>query len=99
MPEQPWTPDLASVLEQVVLPAVRAVLRPEEPDHLSLRIDADGTYELVLRVGDDVVHDQVVQPQAPSAPHEWRERLTSNLVDWVAESGFGWGQDRSHGPA
>jgi len=25
---------------------------------------------------------------------EWRERLRSNLVDFVAESRFGWGQNR-----
>jgi hypothetical protein len=25
---------------------------------------------------------------------DWRERLRSDLADWISESRFGWGQDR-----
>jgi hypothetical protein len=28
------------------------------------------------------------------SPEDWCERLRSNLVDFVAESRFGWGQNR-----
>jgi hypothetical protein len=45
---------------------------------------------------DDLLIDARVQPEPPSA--EFLDRFVSNLGDFVAESRFGWGQDRSKGP-
>ncbi|MGB3763003.1 MAG: hypothetical protein WA966_07240 [Ornithinimicrobium sp.] len=88
------------VLRDVVDPAVRAVLRDNEVTSLELT-DAgdDGTYSLRLVAGDDLYTDNVVQALSPETPVDvWCERLRSNLVDFVAESGFGWGQNREDGP-
>jgi hypothetical protein len=39
--------------------------------------------------------DAVVQAGVPGqGVEDWRERLRANLVDFVAESRFGWGQNR-----
>lgn len=90
--------DLASVLERIVLPAVRAVLRPDEPRRLDVRRTGSGDVELELAVGDEVFRYPVVQADVRMSEAEWRDHLASLLVDWVAESRFGWGQDRSSGP-
>jgi hypothetical protein len=48
-----------------------------------------------IALADEVYEDHIVQADAPHISiEEWRERLRSNLADFVAESRFGWGQDR-----
>ncbi len=88
------------VLRDVVDPAVRAVLTPREVTKVEVQDLGDGdTMYLRLVAVDETFEDWVVQAWAgPSPPESWRERLRSNLVDFVAESRFGWGQNRENGP-
>jgi hypothetical protein len=49
----------------------------------------------MMIVAGETFQDHVVQSARPGVGvDEWRERLRSNLVDFVAESRFGWGQNR-----
>ena len=81
----------------VVLPAVRAVFHEDEVTGIHLDIDETrgGSVSLLLIAKDESFHDWVVQANVKSQSIEdWRERLRSNLVDFVAESRFGWGENR-----
>ena len=50
---------------------------------------------LTVVVCGETYRDLVVQGGVPDmSAEQWRERLRSNLVDFVAESRFGWGQNR-----
>jgi len=50
---------------------------------------------VTIMVEGETFHDHVVQGGVPGVGvEEWRERLRSNLADFVAESRFGWGQNR-----
>lgn len=94
------TPDLPSVLSDIVLPAIRGVLKPDETEDLRLSVGNDpasGVWiaELQLSVRSEEFFDRVFDSAvADMSPAEWSERLASNLEDFVAESRFGWGQDR-----
>lgn len=91
-------PKVDEVLNDLVEPAIRAVLAPHEVSDVRLFEAAPGGYTLRLDCVGEIYEDWVVQPGVSSSLDEWRERLRSNLVDFVAESRFGWGQDREHGP-
>ena len=81
----------------VVLPALRSVLAENEicSLELSLSDELDGSVVLHLDARGEIFRDFIVQGIAPqTTPQEWRERLRSNLVDFVAESRFGWGENR-----
>ncbi len=87
--------DLVETLRSVVMPAVEAVFRDDELDALDARIDGESVY-LVLTAQGEVFVDEVVQAGVlGQTMADWQERLRSNLVDFVAESRFGWGQDRA----
>jgi hypothetical protein len=89
---------LVDALADVVVPAVRAVFEGDEVTAISVAFDPallGGSITLSLTaVGEDCT-DLVVQGDVGGfTVDDWRERLRSNLADFVAESRFGWGQDR-----
>jgi hypothetical protein len=89
--------DLLDAASSVVLPAVRAVFRDGEVSTIRLDIDdlGGGSVSLSLTAKGETFRDLVVQANVDEdSPEAWRERLRSNLVDFVAESRFGWGQNR-----
>jgi hypothetical protein len=92
------------VLSEIVLPALRRVL-PDDPitrvhlTHCPSPYDGpDGTpdaVQLEVEVAGEVFVDVAYDPMAAmSTEDDARERLISNLADFVAESRFGWGQKR-----
>ena len=88
---------LLNAASQVVLPAVRAVLEDGEIDsfEISHSDELDGSVHLSLTAKGETFLDYVVQGHVDDMTAEdWSERLRSNLVDFVAESRFGWGQNR-----
>jgi hypothetical protein len=86
--------DLVAAVRTVVLPAVEAVFREGEVGAIDLR-SSGGSLHISITVGDETFHDQVIQADVHGqSSADWRERLRSNLVDFVAESRFGWGQNR-----
>lgn len=93
------------MLEHVVVPAVKKVFADDEIDSLrlfegdvGLSSDSGNLMTLELRVGEDLFQYYLVDRRAPAVDIETaRERLRSALVDFVATSSFGWGQDRSTG--
>lgn len=57
--------------------------------------DAEGTVSLSLTAQGETFDCPVVQGDVPDmGPEEWSENLRSLLVDFVAESRFGWGENR-----
>ncbi|NYG55721.1 hypothetical protein [Nocardioides perillae] len=91
-------PSLLDILRDVVDPAVRAVLTDDEVTAVGVRYAAEGTVQLDVDALGDHFTDWVFQPGAEVPEGGWAERLRSNLVDFVAESPGGWGQDRGGGP-
>ncbi len=92
-------------LSEIVVPAIARVLQDGELDSLQLGwgditvAPADSPIRcLVLRlevvgeVFNDVIYD--IRSADTQTLDGLRERLDSNLVDFVAESSFGWGQNR-----
>jgi hypothetical protein len=89
--------DLITATRAIVLPAVEAVFREREVTAVELHASG-GSLHLSLTVAGETFHDEVVQAGVPDqSADDWRERLRSNLVDFVAESRFGWGQNRDQG--
>jgi hypothetical protein len=86
--------DVAEALRTVVLPAVEAVFRDGELSSIQVRVE-DDSVRLVLTAHGEIYSDVIVQAGVSAqSSAQWRERLRSNLVDFVAESRFGWGQSR-----
>jgi len=88
---------LVDATSQVVLPAVRAVFDEGEIDgfEISHSDELDGSVRLSLTAKGETFLDYVVQGHVDDmSAEDWCERLRSNLVDFVAESRFGWGQNR-----
>lgn len=96
------TADVPTVLERIVLPVVRALVRDgESVDEVSLRPEqqAHGHVDLLLTIAiEREPFRWVVILDASSSESEEhaRSRLASDLQDFIAESRFGWGQLRSH---
>lgn len=90
--------ELLEVGIAVVLPAMRSVFDDGEVSsfQLSLADELSGSVALCLTAKGETFHDLVVQGHVHGMTDEdWRERLRSNLVDFVAESRFGWGENRN----
>jgi hypothetical protein len=88
---------LVDATSQVVLPAVGAVFEEGEIDafEISHSDELEGSVRLSLTAKGETFVDYVVQGHVEDmSPEDWCERLRSNLVDFVAESRFGWGQNR-----
>jgi len=88
---------LLDATSEVVVPAVRAVFDPGEVSAIEVghSEELDGSIRLCLTARNETFVDHVVQSHVDHmSAEDWCERLRSNLVDFVAESRFGWGQDR-----
>ncbi len=88
---------LVDATSEVVLPAVRAVFEEGEISALEISHsdELEGSFRLWLTARGEKFMDYVVQGHIDDmSAEDWRERLRSNLVDFVAESRFGWGQNR-----
>lgn len=90
-------PSAVALLRDIVGPAIGSVLRDDEVDSVQLTRQIEGTnvvHELVVVAkGEEfrtVVHDTSVA-YPPGGPVEV---LREQLVDFVAESRFGWGENR-----
>jgi hypothetical protein len=89
---------LVEVTSEVVLPAIRAVFEEGEISafEISRTDELEGSVRLSLTVRGETFLDYVIQGHVDNmSPEDWCERLRSNLVDFVAESRFGWGQNRN----
>lgn len=89
--------DLVDVVSEIVVPAMRAVFDDGELEAFSVsRSDElDGSVALSITAQGETFGYLVVQGTVPDrTAEEWRENLRSLLVDFVAESRFGWGQNR-----
>ncbi len=89
---------VTEALDRIVVPAVADVFQDSEVTAVSVTFDPaahSGSISVLLTAEGEGFHDLVVQGDVPGCTvADWRERLRSNLADWVAESRFGWGQDR-----
>lgn len=89
---------LSDALSEVVAPAVRSVFRAGEVTEISVQFDPEllgGSITLSLTAVGEQFLDLVVQGNIDGyRAEDWRERLRSDMADFVAESRFGWGQDR-----
>lgn len=87
----------ADVLREVVCPALEAVFQPAEVDEVHLeRTELDGGLEFELRI---IARGERFATVAFSTFVQYPEVgpssvLRDQLVDFVAESRFGWGQNR-----
>lgn len=89
--------NLTDVASAVVVPAMRAVFKDGEVTAFELRVtdDLEGTVALSLTARGETFEYPVIQGHVPGmGPEEWSENLRSLLVDFVAESRFGWGENR-----
>ncbi|MBZ5739676.1 hypothetical protein [Nocardioides mangrovi] len=89
--------EIVDVASQVVAPAVSAVFRAGEVSALELSVtdELEGSVALSLTARGETFTYLVVQGSvAGMSVEEWSENLRSHLVDFVAESRFGWGENR-----
>jgi len=89
--------NLVDVASEVVVPAMRAVFKDGEVTAFALSVpdDVEGTVVLSLTALGETFDYPVIQGHVPEmGPEEWSENLRSLLVDFVAESRFGWGENR-----
>lgn len=89
---------LSHALTEIVTPAVLSVFKEAEVSEISVRFDPavhGGAITVSLTAEDEHFSDLVVQGDVDGySVEDWRERLRSNMADFVAESRFGWGQNR-----
>lgn len=88
---------MAVLTSEVVGPAISAVLKDDElgDAELTLRSSDDGNQvQMFLTVRGERFEDLIYDASMDYPLSGWRDRLTSNLQDFVAESKFGWGQKR-----
>jgi hypothetical protein len=89
--------ELVDVASGIVLPAMRAVFKEGEVSAFELRLtdELEGSVALALTAQGETFDYLVIQGTVPGmSTEEWSENLRSLLVDFVAESRFGWGQNR-----
>ena len=89
--------ELADVASEVVAAALRAVFKPGEISAFALRVtdELEGSVALSLVAEGETFEYLVVQGAVTGmSAEEWSENLRSLLVDFVAESRFGWGENR-----
>lgn len=90
---------LDELLGAVVAPVVAALLPDDDVEELSLYREVDDGPHVVLRVvaaGETFRFFVRAPGQAPESADDLRHRLAEDLQDFVAESSFGWGQQRPH---
>lgn len=89
--------ELVDAATEVVVPAMRAVFKEGEVSAFELRFtdELEGSIALSLTAQGETFDYLVIQGTVPSmSAKEWSENLRSILVDFVAESRFGWGENR-----
>lgn len=92
---------LSTVLGEIVSPAIAAVLRADEVDSVYLIREPVGQqveYRLVVVAKDEQFQTVAYDSSAAYPPGGPMEVLRDQLVDFVAESHFGWGQNRDTQP-
>jgi hypothetical protein len=88
---------VVDALNQIVVPAVQDVFEDGEVSAVAVMLDPDldgGSITVSLTAVGEDFYDLVVQGGVEGVVADWRERLRSDMADWVAESRFGWGQNR-----
>ena len=93
----PRVMELADVASEVVAPALRAVFKEGEVSGFALRVmdESQGSVALTLTVDGETFEYPVIQGDVSDmTAKKWSENLRSLLVDFVAESRFGWGENR-----
>jgi hypothetical protein len=89
---------VSDAITDIVVPAVRAVFKEGEVTAVSVRFDPDlygGSLVVTLTAVGETFSDLVVQGDVDFySVAYWRERLRSDMADFVSESRFGWGQNR-----
>jgi len=97
-PVDPRVMTLADALGEVVAPAVREVFKDGQVTAVTVTFDPEflgGSITLALTTVGEEFSDLVMQGDVSGySLDDWRERLRSNLADFVSESRFGWGRDR-----
>ena len=89
--------NLVDVASEVVVPAMRAVFKEGEVTAIELSVTNEraGSVSLFLTAQGESFHYPVIQGDVPGmSPEAWSENLRSLLIDFVAESRFGWGRNR-----
>ena len=99
---------LRALRRTVVEPVVTSLLTDDELEHLAVHRGVDGEPDdvwVVLTAAGEVFEDLLFSPSwrlgqpdgghALLTPQQCAERLADNLEDWIAESRFGWGQQRT----
>ena len=91
---------VADVMAFIVSPALEVMLQPDELHAVSLArrqgSDSESHWyaDLELNLVGERFVDRVYENTIDAPVTEWRNRLASNLQDFVAESRFGWGEWR-----
>lgn len=87
-------PDLTAVLRDAVVPVLAQLVRAEEIDRVSLQRNESAAWvELTLR-GEQAHLWVWTAGETPLGAAGLRQRMASDLQDFIAESGFGWGELR-----
>lgn len=89
---------IGTVLRDIVANAIDAVLDDDEVDRVLLTRMPDGPpsrYELVIIAKGEQFKTVVYDSSVSYPPGGPAEVLKDQLVDFVAESRFGWGQNRA----
>ncbi len=93
--------DLDDFLHRVLIPVARSILTEKEFEDawVSLEPDAFGpgtsvVWARVLAAGEAWAHAIWIPDQEDDTYVGLAERIADSLQDWIAESGFGWGQQR-----
>lgn len=89
--------ELADVASEVVAPAFRAVFKEGEVSRFALSVtdELGGSVALSVTACGETFEYLVIQGRVPGMNAEsWSENLRSLLVDFIAESRFGWGENR-----
>jgi hypothetical protein len=89
---------LIDALNEIATPAIEEVFEEGEVSAITVKLDpelGEGWITLSLTAVGEDFYDYMVHGDVDGCGvADWRERLRSNLADWVAESRFGWGQNR-----
>jgi hypothetical protein len=88
---------LFKFLGDVVEPVTSAMLEPTELESVGIGFDPDARVVLDLVVAGETSQHFLWGPDwEPETPADTRQRLASELQDFIAESRFGWGQERTY---
>ena len=81
------------LLDDVVSPVLRALLRDGELEALSVE-HTGGEVQLELTLRGEIFRTTLWSASIDEPPADTRDRLASDLQDFIAESRFAWGDQR-----